>query len=62
MWSVQECANQFSRCLTELKQDLVGRGENGMLVWDKVCLNLIHGFIKPKCVSLIMLPNSIGGQ
>ncbi|RUS81161.1 hypothetical protein EGW08_011069 [Elysia chlorotica] len=35
VWSVQECADHFSRCVSKLKQDLAGRGDNGMLVWDK---------------------------
>ncbi|CAL1542022.1 unnamed protein product [Lymnaea stagnalis] len=35
VWSVQECADAFTQCLSALKNDLNSRGENGMLVWDK---------------------------
>ncbi|GFO25436.1 sumo-activating enzyme subunit 2 [Plakobranchus ocellatus] len=35
VWTVQECGDHFTRCLTALKEDLAKRGEDGMLVWDK---------------------------
>ncbi|BFZ19816.1 hypothetical protein BsWGS_22855 [Bradybaena similaris] len=35
VWSVQECADVFTQCLTALKADLASRGEDGILIWDK---------------------------
>ena len=37
VWTVQECANNLHNALSRLKVQLSQQGENGLLVWDKVC-------------------------
>ncbi|XP_055955472.1 SUMO-activating enzyme subunit 2 isoform X2 [Patella vulgata] len=37
IWSMKECGEVFANCLGKLKIDLAAQGDDGMLVWDKVC-------------------------
>ena len=41
VWSVKECAAVFASTVAQLAQQLAKEGDNGMLVWDKVTLQLV---------------------